>query len=124
MRALIRLMTVPEEKRDPAWLAESLQAAIELEMSTIPPYLSAAWSIDQSDPDADPADVRGTIMQIAQEEMLHMGIACNLLAAIGGQPMILQRAPRYPTRLPKDIHTGLKVGLAPLTRELVRKTFM
>ena len=56
--------------------------------------------------------------------MLHMGIACNLLASIGGQPVILQRAPRYPTVLPKDIHKGLSVALAPLTRELVLKTFM
>ncbi len=121
MRALIRLMTVPAEKRDAAWLAESLQAAIELEMSTIPPYLYAAWSID---PAADPSDVRGTILEIAKEEMLHMGIACNLLVSIGGQPKILQRAPRYPTRLPKDIHAGLPVALAPLTRELVLNTFM
>ena len=125
MRALIRLMTVPPEKRDVPWLMESLQAAIELEMSTIPPYLYAAWSIDLSGgPAADPAGVQGTIMTIAQEEMLHMGIACNLLASIGGQPVILQRAPRYPTVLPKDIHKGLSVALAPLTRELVLKTFM
>ena len=121
MRALIRLMTVPAEKRDAAWLAESLQAAIELEMSTIPPYLYAAWSID---PAADPSGVQGTILEIAKEEMLHMGIACNLLVSIGGQPKILQRAPRYPTRLPKDIHAGLPVALAPLTRELVLNTFM
>jgi Ferritin-like len=129
MRALIRLMTVPAEKRDVPWLKESLQAAIELEMSTIPPYLYAAWSIDLREPPADPANppdpakVRGTIMDIAKEEMLHMGLACNLLASIGGQPKILQRAPRYPAQLPKDIHKGLPVALAPLT-ELVLKTFM
>lgn len=125
MRALIRLMTVPAEKRDVPWLRESVQAAIELEMSTIPPYLYAAWSINlRDDPAADPAKVRRTIMGIAREEMLHMGIACNLLASIGGQPMILQRAPRYPTQLPKHIHHGLLVALAPLSRELVLNTFM
>jgi hypothetical protein len=32
--------------------------------------------------------------------MLHMGIACNLLASIGGQPRIVRTAPRYPTQLP------------------------
>jgi hypothetical protein len=117
-------MTVPEEKRDAGWLQESLQIAIQLEMSTIPPYLYAAWSIDLRDPAADPSDVRGTIMGIAQEEMLHMGIACNLLASIGGRPKILQCAPSYPTRLPKDIHAGLSVPLAPLTRELVLNKFM
>lgn len=128
MRALIRLMTVPADKRDVPWLMESLQAAIELEMSTIPPYLYAAWSIDLTavpgGPPADPSGVQGIITTIAKEEMLHMGIACNLLAAIGGQPEILARAPRYPARLPNNIHAGLEVALAPLTRDVVLKTFM
>lgn len=121
MRALVRLMTVPEEKRDGRWLEEGLQAAVELEMSTIPPYLYAAWSIDQN---ADPAGARDVIVQIAREEMLHMGIACNLLAAIGGRPRIVQVAPAYPTRLPKDIHEGLAVALEPLSRQLLLTTFM
>jgi len=120
MRALVRLMTVPEDKRDGRWLEEGLQAAIQLEMSTIPPYLYAAWSIDES---ADPSGTREVILQIAREEMLHMGIACNLLAAIGGQPRIVQVAPSYPTRLPKDIHQGLAVALEPLSRELLLNTF-
>ena len=93
MRALIRLMTVPAEKRDAAWLAESLQTAVELEMSTIPPYLYAAWSIDAG---RDPSDVRDVIVGIAKEEMLHMGIACNLLASIGGQPKIVRSGAQVP----------------------------
>jgi Ferritin-like len=121
MRALARLMTVPAEQRDDRWLEEGLQAAIELEMSTIPPYLYAAWSIDGS---ADPSGCRRVITGIAVEEMRHMGIACNLLASIGGQPQILQAAPTYPTELPKHVHKGLPVGLAPLSRDLLLKTFM
>jgi len=124
MRALVRLMTVPAEKRDAGWLAESLQAAIQLELSTIPPYLYAAWSIDRQDPAADPSGVYDVIRGIAVEEMLHMGIACNLLAAIGVRPKIVQVAPGYPARLPKDIHAGLSVALASLTPELVLHTFM
>src|SRR5438067_13201966 len=85
MKALIRLMSVPPEKRDVPWLQDSLQAAIELEMSTIPPYLYAYWSIDQGQ---DPDRVASTLRTVVVEEMLHMGIACNLLAAIGGQPKI------------------------------------
>jgi hypothetical protein len=114
MRALIRLMTVPAEKRDVAWLMEGLQAAIELEMSTIPPYLYAAWSVDPGSqgadpgaPPADPSGVQGIIKTIAIEEMLHMGIACNMLVSIGGHPQILTRAPAYPARLPMNIHEGL-----------------
>src|SRR4029450_12713299 len=67
---------------------------------------------------------REVILQIAREEMLHMGIACNLLAAIGGQPRIVRVAPSYPTRLPKDVHEGLAVALEPLSRELLLNTFM
>lgn len=121
MRALVRLMTVPASKRDDRWLEESLQAAIQLELSTIPPYLYAAWSIDAGH---DPSATRPVIVGIAVEEMLHMGIACNLLASIGGQPRIVQAAPTYPAELPKDIHQGLSVGLEPLSRELLLRTFM
>jgi hypothetical protein len=68
--------------------------------------------------------VQGIIETIAIEEMLHMGIACNMLVSIGGHPQILTRAPAYPARLPMNIHEGLSVALAPLTRELVLTKFM
>lgn len=121
MREIRRLIAVPEEGRDTGWLAEGLQAAIQLEMSIIPPYLYAAWSIDEN---ADPSGTRRDILEIAKEEMLHMGIACNLLVAIGGDPRIVQMAPSYPTRLPKDIHEDLPVALEPLSRDLLLNTFM
>src|SRR5262245_18484036 len=121
MRAVIRLMSVPREKRDLDWLKECLQAAIELEMSTIPPYLYAFWSIDH---DHDPDAAGDTIRQIAIEEMLHMGIASNLLVAIGGKPKILEAAPTYPTQLPKDVHKGLTVDLQPLSTKLLLNAFM
>jgi Ferritin-like len=119
--ALVRLMTVPAQQRDDRWLEEGLQKAVELEMSTIPPYLYAAWSIDVSQ---DPSGTRDVIVGIAREEMLHMGIACNLLASIGGQPKIVRTAPRYPTNLPKHVHKGLQVALEPLSRDLLLRTFM
>lgn len=121
MQALARLMTVPTHQRDDRWLEKGLQAAVELEMSTIPPYLYAAWSIDA---DQDPSGTRDVIVDIAKEEMLHMGIACNLLGSIGGQPRIMRTAPRYPTHLPKHIHKGLQVGLEPFSRDLLLRTFM
>jgi hypothetical protein len=119
--ALVRLMTVPAHQRDDRWLEESLQKAVELEMSTIPPYLYAAWSIDVNQ---DPSGTRDVIVGIAREEMLHMGIACNLLASIGGQPTIVRAAPRYPTHLPQHVHKGLPVALEPLSRDLLLRTFM
>ena len=62
-------------------LQESLEAAIRLELSTVPPYLCAEWSVkDQADP------VAGLIHSIVIQEMLHMGLAANMLVAIGGKP--------------------------------------
>ena len=119
--ALVRLMTVPAHRRDDRWLEESLQKAVELEMSTIPPYLYAAWSIDTSQ---DPSGTRDVIVNIAKEEMLHMGIACNLLVSTGGQPTIVRAAPRYPTHLPQHVHKGLQVALEPLSRDLLLQKFM
>lgn len=121
MKAVVRLMSVPEEKRDMAWVEEALRAAMELELSTIPPYLYAMWSID---PTNDLSNCRKAFRDIVQEEMLHMGIACNLLAAIGAQPRIVERAPVYPARLPTHVHNGLVVNLAPLSRGVLLDTFM
>ncbi len=121
MKAIVRLMTVPEGKRDMPWVLEGLRAAVELELSTIPPYLYAAWSIGQ---DADPSGCRQIITGIAVEEMLHMGIACNLLAAVGGHPDIVGSASVYPTQLPTHIHKGLVVDLAPLSPTVLLHTFM
>lgn len=122
MRAVIRLMSVPPATRDLPCLQNALQAAIQLELGTIPPYLYAYWSIDPAA--ADPDGVASSIRQIAIEEMQHMGIACNLLASTGGHPDILGAVSAYPTMLPKDVHKGLAVGLASLSPDLVLKTFM
>ncbi len=122
MRAIIRLMSVPPATRDLAWLQDALQSAIQLELSTIPPYLYAYWSVDPAAPDPD--GVAASLRQIAIEEMQHMGIACNLLASTGGHSDILGAVSTYPTMLPKDVHKGLHVGLESLSHELVLKTLM
>ncbi|MCW2722882.1 MAG: hypothetical protein JWR81_6704 [Pseudonocardia sp.] len=122
MKAIVRLMSVPTEKRDLAWVQESLRAAVELEMSTIPPYLYAAWSIDQAQ---DPSSCADTIRGIAVEEMLHLAIAANLLTAVRGKPDFVHAAPSaYPTQLPTHIHEGLVVDLASLSKDVLLKTFM
>jgi hypothetical protein len=79
-----QLMNVPKEARGTWWLRTSLQRAIELEFSTIPPYLCAMWSIrtGRTDP------VYQIIETVVKQEMLHMGLACNMLVAIDGRPRI------------------------------------
>jgi hypothetical protein len=103
-------------------LYDHLQAAIELEHATIPPYLQALYSIkhDQN------TIVAALIRSIVVEEMLHMTIAANVLNAIGGQPVINKPdfVPLYPGPLPMNIHEGLQVGLAPLSKPLLQTVFM
>lgn len=99
-----------------------LQAAIELEHATIPPYLTAYMSIKPGF-NATAARIIGSV---AHEEMLHMAIACNVLNAIGGSPAIDDPhfIPAYPGPLPMGVHGSLSVGLEKLTRRLVHDTFM
>src|SRR5262245_12981503 len=108
MFPLQRLLTVPAERRDEDWVQEALQEAVELEFSTIPPYLYAMWSID---PGGDPDDMSAAIRHVVVEEMLHMGLACNLLAGSGGTPRLVSAVPRYPGPLKAGVHAGLEVGL-------------
>ena len=121
MFALQKLMTVPEEVRDRSWVLEALQEAVELEFSTVPPYLYAMWSID---PDRDPDKAASVLRRIAVQEMLHMGLACNLLAGLGVTPLIASRVPVYPSKLKAGVHADLTVGLEPLARPLLLAAFM
>ena len=55
MRAIARLMSVPAEKRDPIWLLDALQAALQLELSTIPPIFTPAGRLPVPVPRESPA---------------------------------------------------------------------
>src|SRR5436305_15250394 len=106
--SIAELMEVPAEEQDLEWLQTSLQSAIALEFSTLPVYLSGMWSIQQQSGDA-----YNLINSVVLEEMLHMGLACNMLVAIGGTPEIV--APRYPSQgLPGGVLPALPVYLAGL----------
>jgi hypothetical protein len=114
-------LLLQQPTRDVKWLRSALQAAIELELSTIPPYLCALWSIKDS---AHPA--YDTLYSIAMEEMLHMGLACNMLTTIGGTPVLNTPdvVPRYPGPLPGNIRPALTVALSGLTKDVIRDVFM
>lgn len=90
-------------------LKNDIQSAIELEHSTIPPYLCALYSIKDGANDY----AANTIKSIVLEEMLHMIMAANILNAIGGSPAINTPdfIPEYPTKLPKiteDFYVSLE----------------
>jgi hypothetical protein len=94
-------------------LQDALQTAMQLEFSTIPPYLCAQWSIN-----SDPSHVARMIKGIVVQEMYHFALAGNMLTAIGGVPNIANAAfiPSYPTNvLPGGIPQKLAVDLQPLT---------
>ncbi|MDB5034511.1 MAG: hypothetical protein JWQ98_1752 [Chlorobi bacterium] len=106
----------------PGGLKKSLQQAIELEFSTIPPYLYALYSIK---PESNGA-IHDLIFSVVVEEMLHMSLACNILNAIGGSPVIDRPKfiPHYPGPLPGSVAQGLIVPLEKLSLDLVRNIFM
>lgn len=116
---LVDLMRVPPGRRGVRWLRRALQAAIELEFATIPPYLTAYWSLKQT---AATKEARRRFLAIVKQEMGHMGRACNLLVAFGGAPVIASRGsvPRFPGELPFRVKPGLKVGLRRFSQETLR----
>ena len=79
-----------------AKVQQKLQKAVELEFATIPPYLTAWFSIPRgTNPEAS-----SIIRSVFMEEMLHMVLAANLLNSIGGKVQLNQHTiPQYPLLL-------------------------
>ncbi|MEP3331990.1 ferritin-like protein [Sedimentitalea sp.] len=97
----------------------SLQNAIELEHATIPLYLYALYSLDES----KNAEIAEIIESVVVEEMLHMTLASNILNAVGGSPNIDTPGfiPTYPGALPGGVQSDLSVGLAPFSMHQLDK---
>jgi hypothetical protein len=102
----------------------ALQNAIRLEHATIPPYLTARATLKGTSESVKYA--RECIRDILVEEMLHMTLACNILNAIGGRPVIAdaKEVPSYPGKLPMGVAGGVEVHLRRYSKALVEDTFM
>lgn len=111
-----------DSARGPCWLEQMLQWAIELEYSTIPPYLCGLWSI--VDPQGAGNSVASRLISVAMEEMVHAGMASNLLAAIGGKPHIAGSLPAYPARLPGGVRPGVILRLTGLSMTALHGMYM
>ena len=89
-------------------LRELLEAAVRLELATIPPYLCALYSIHPG------TNLEATLVvrSVVVEEMLHMVLSGNVLNAIGGRPRVSGTyAPHYPHELPD----GVVIDLLPFS---------
>ncbi|MEU5364565.1 ferritin-like protein [Streptomyces sp. NPDC005925] len=102
------------ESRDD--LFSYLDAAMALEHATIPPYLTAYYSI-RSTSNSDAAHI---IRVAAVEEMLHLTLVANVLNAIGGKPDLTRPGfvPSYPAYLP-DGENDFTVDLRSFSPEAV-----
>ncbi len=121
VRDVQALMKVAAVDHDKAWLKEALQNAIQLELSTIPPYLCAWWSVKSG-----VGPVANTLKAIAIDEMKHLGLAANMLNALGGAPVINTKAvvPEYPGPMPGGVHPGLVIRLQGLSKAAIESVFM
>jgi hypothetical protein len=103
-------------------LMQALQLAIELEHSTIPPYLCALYSIKPG----TNVEVSELIRSVVVEEMLHMALVANIFVSIGGHPDIghAKFVPQYPGPLPGGLRAGLIVRLRRCSIPQIRDCFM
>lgn len=102
-------------------LRSHLQSAVQLELTTIPPYLCALYSIIDKTSDAYQA-----LRSVVIEEMFHLNQAANLLVAVGGKPKLTgAAAPKYPSYLPSASRTQTPyVGLYRASLQVFEKVFM
>jgi hypothetical protein len=103
-------------------LQNDLRAAMAIELTTIPAYLYAYWSIKPVGEGGSQAaaEAARTIMSVVDEEMLHMGLVSNILNALGGSPALTDPTyvPRYPGPLMRHVAElpaqNITVFLSPL----------
>src|SRR3954447_13972148 len=93
---------------------EYRHVAMQLEPATIPPYLTALYSMHPT----TNADAYRVIRVVAVEEMLHLTLAANLLNALGGTPDLTKDGfvPVYPAHLP-DGEEDFEIGTRSFSRE-------
>ncbi|PRC93426.1 ferritin-like domain-containing protein [Solimicrobium silvestre] len=100
----------------------ALTYAVQLELATIPPYLTALFSLKNG----SNQQIASLLQSIVVEEMLHMTLAANTLIAIGGNPDLLALGMelQYPGPLPLSVDDGLIVSLAAVSPSQVQQVFM
>lgn len=117
-----------EPIQDYETLVSHLQQAAQVEMSTIPMYLYAAYSIQTKGHNQWQPGISGfrTIVAIAIEEMLHLCLVRNILVALGaGDRVTFDDSgfiPAYPSKMLHRV-PDLELHLRPCSQELMRDIF-
>jgi hypothetical protein len=104
--------------------ATNLQLGLAVELSVLPPYLYALWSLKPVGEGASPAAVEAanTMRAVVYEEMLHAALVGNILNALGTPPDVTGQLMSYPGPLPGHITKGpyaYEVSLAPVCVETI-----
>jgi hypothetical protein len=101
-------------------LNDYLYAALQLEHATIPPYLTALYSLRPG----SNSDALHIVRVVVVEEMLHLSLVANVMNAVGGTPDLTRPGfvPRYPACLP-DGEKDFQVDLQPFSKDAV-STFL
>jgi len=101
-------------------LHQYLATAMQLEHATIPPYLTALYSM-HADSNLEAAEV---LRIVVVEEMLHLTLVANLMNAVGMRADLTAPGfvPHYPAHLP-DGETDFEVGLRAFSLDTI-ETFM
>ncbi|MDP9250342.1 MAG: ferritin-like protein [Chloroflexota bacterium] len=105
-------------------LIYTLGKAAELEHLVMCQYLYAAFSLKQSEADgvsaeglADAQRWRRTLLEIAEQEMLHLALVENLLTAVGGAPRLAR--PNFPLPV-RSYPAGIQMALLPFGETALR----
>jgi hypothetical protein len=117
-------MTIDTDRRA---LHLLLQQALEIELFTIGPYLTALYSI----PKGANSDCTDIIKSVVMEEMLHMALVANVMNAIDGTPRLSRELVKkegvpglslenryYPHNLP-HVTRELRISLRPFSRKAI-----
>jgi hypothetical protein len=112
---------------------DALHVALRLELSTIPPYLFALYSVNyfdstesndlssiKNDDQVRANQVYGVIKSVAVEEMLHAAIVANIITSLGDVPKFYSRESimDYPCLLP-NYRGDLMLNLWPATNSQI-----
>ncbi|KAI0825348.1 ferritin-like-domain-containing protein [Trametes gibbosa] len=96
-------------------LIDHVRTAMAVELGTLPIYFCALYSIHQ-DNGGIGSKARAHILSIAEQEMLHLALAGNMLCALDGKQLLYSQAfmPTYPSEILFD---KIRMQLAPANKD-------